>query len=396
MKIVVFGVYLAEGMAGTRRVRNLLDPLIKAGTIETLNIQYYKQSSSSFVKPEVKDIEGICYKYVRIPGKNPYAILKIAFCSFLYLKKWKSKNKRDKNIFYCYGYPDIISYPVILFARILKYKIIFDIVENNWAFNQKTNWVHKLRIRSTLLLSGKIRKFAHGCIGISTALVDLLENKLKVKCPTQLIPISVDIETFKPSEKKNSNETVNVFWGGAIAFSESLDSNKDGIKELINAFDKTCKANTFLNLTGYGDDRSITILKQHISKKKNSSNIVFHGYLSFEDYCKLLSASDIAVMNRVDTKYANYGFPFKLGEYLASGKAVIATNVGDVGVYLKNMENSILIRPSENRSLENALELLYENSDLIDKLGLSASVVAKKFFSSNANAKLLFDFLQRC
>lgn len=396
MRVVVFGVYLAEGMAGTRRVRNLFDPLIKAGTIETLNIQYYKQSSSSFVRPEVKEQDGICYKYVRIPGKNPFAILKIAIFSFLYLKKWKSKNKSDKNIFYCYGYPDIISYPVILFARILKYRIVFDIVENNWAFNQKTNWIHKLRVRSTLLLSGKIRKFAHGCIGISIALVDLLENKIKVKCPTQLIPISVDIETFKPSEKINLDEKVNVFWGGAIAFSESLDSNKDGIKELINAFDKTCKSNTLLNLTGYGDDRSITILKQHISKMKNSSNIVFHGYLSFEVYCKLLSASDIAVMNRVDTKFANFGFPFKLGEYLASGKAVIATDVGDVGVYLKNMENSILIKPSDNCELEVALQRLFEDRNLVIKLGKSARNVAEKYFSTETHSKLLFDLLQKC
>lgn len=393
MKIIVFGEYLFEGMAGTNRIRTLLDPLIKDKKIEVLNIVYYHPSDKKSINALVDYFEGIKYSYIEISGKNLFSFIKIVLRSANYLNKWGKDSK--ELIFYNYGYPDIISILIILTAKILRYKVIFDIVENNWVIDQNTNIYFKLRMKSSLFLIKMIGLYANGCIVISKSLLDLLRKYTKSKCPIALIPISVDTNKFKYVKSGASKGSINVFWGGSIAFAEDWSSTKDGIIELLKAFDQTCRKNTFLTITGSGDSKSIEKFNYFLSQCENNAHIKYTGFVTSTEYCKLLSECDIAIMNRVNTKYANYGFPFKLGEYLASGKAIIATQVGDIELYLKNNINAILIPPSDSLSLSEALIKLYDNPQLRIDLGINGRILAENSFSSNSNSSNFYNFLNK-
>ena len=68
-----------------------------------------------------------------------------------------------------------------------------------------------------------------------------------------------------------------------------------------------------------------------------------------KDYYSLLNNADIPCMTRVDLAFANAGFPFKLGEYLAAGKPVIASRVSDVDRFLVNGQNAMLVNPGSVR-----------------------------------------------
>ena len=58
-------------------------------------------------------------------------------------------------------------------------------------------------------------------------------------------------------------------------------------------------------------------------------------------------------MTRTDSAYANAGFPFKLGEFLASGKPVIASNVSDVGKFFTDRHDTMLVKPGECKEIDN-------------------------------------------
>ncbi|MGB4844908.1 MAG: glycosyltransferase family 4 protein, partial [Ferruginibacter sp.] len=117
------------------------------------------------------------------------------------------------------------------------------------------------------------------------------------------------------------------------------------------------------------------------------------GYLSTDDYYTLLNQCDIFCMTRVNSKFANAGFPFKLGEFLASGKAIIATRVGDVPDYLFNDKNALVITPDSVEAIVNALEVLIENPDKRKALGIEARKTAEQHFDSeNISMKLLSIF----
>jgi glycosyltransferase involved in cell wall biosynthesis len=98
-------------------------------------------------------------------------------------------------------------------------------------------------------------------------------------------------------------------------------------------------------------------------------------------------------MTRINSRFANAGFPFKLGEFLASGKGVIATKIGDVTRYLFNDVNALLIEPDSAGDIAAALSKFIRNPEKISSLGLEARKTAETYFDSDKiSEKLLSIF----
>ena len=106
------------------------------------------------------------------------------------------------------------------------------------------------------------------------------------------------------------------------------------------------------------------------------------GFLSISDYYATLNSCDIFCMTRINSRFANAGFPFKLGEFLATGKGVIATNVGDVSSYLEDGVNALLISPNTVNELANAILTFINEPGKIKLLGAGARKTAETNFDS--------------
>ena len=119
--------------------------------------------------------------------------------------------------------------------------------------------------------------------------------------------------------------------------------------------------------------------------------IIFKGFLSKDEYYNVLNECDIFCMTRINSQFANAGFPFKLGEFLATGKAVISTNVSDVNKFIRNGENALIIRPSSEDEIAEALIYILKNPILINKLGTEGRKTAELNFDSE---KISLDLFQ--
>ena len=74
-------------------------------------------------------------------------------------------------------------------------------------------------------------------------------------------------------------------------------------------------------------------------------------------------------MTRTNSAYANAGFPFKLGEFLATGKPVVASNVSDVGKFFKDRHDSMLVKPGDRKDIVSAVEYLLANPEKAIEIG---------------------------
>jgi glycosyltransferase involved in cell wall biosynthesis len=99
-------------------------------------------------------------------------------------------------------------------------------------------------------------------------------------------------------------------------------------------------------------------------------------------------------MTRINSKFANAGFPFKLGEFLASGKAVIATSVGDVPNYLFNDINALVIHPNSVDEIIDALLLFIEDPEKRVALGTEARKTAERCFDSDTVGRKLLSIFE--
>jgi glycosyltransferase involved in cell wall biosynthesis len=382
--IVVMGVSCFDGMASSTRVRNLLAPLIEKKVIIASNLIYQKDTRENIGKQgQLNDIN---FKVIGFGLSNIFSVFGFFFGGMSFLKK--SKKENCKNIIYNYNAPDVKNIFFILYARAIGYKIIFDIIEDN-SFEAHVGFINKFRIKTSVFLLKRCRYFADGMIGISEHLYQLVQKVSKNSIPCHLIPITVNLNYFKTNSSVKQTKNLQIFYGGSFG-------KKDGLEYLISAFDKVSALHTDARLifTGLGHQQDMDRVNAQIEKALNKDRIIYKGFLNNTDYYTLLNECDIFCMTRINSKFANAGFPFKLGEFLATGKAVIATNVGDVSNYLFNNVNALVINPDSVDELAAALLALMEQPAKRQAIGIEARKTAEQFFDSDKVGMKLVSIFQ--
>lgn len=383
--ILVMGVSCFDGMASSMRVRNLLEPLVAKKLITASNLVYEKDNKEPIGKEGQRN--NISFKVIGFRLKNPFSVFGFFFGGFSFIRK--SRIKGGKNIIYNYNYPDVKNIFFILYGRMVGYKVIFDVIEDN-AYQAHVGFINKFRIKTSVMLFRYSRYFADSMIGISDYLYKLVQTTTANKIPSYHIPVTVNLGYFKnPGEQQANKEKVKIFYGGSFG-------QKDGLGFLISAFDEVSKVheNTELIFTGIGHKLDMDRVFEQINNVKNKDRILYKGFLSTEEYYRTLNDCDIFCMTRENSKFANAGFPFKLGEFLASGKAVVATSVGDVPNYLFNDINAMVVQPNSVEELVDALLLLIEDPEKRKALGAEARKTAENCFDSDKVGMKLLDIFK--
>ena len=371
--IVIMGVSCFDGMASSTRVRNLMEPLINKDLVTVHNLIYQKDNREPIGKSGI--LNNINFRIIDFSLSNPFSIFGFLGSGISFLKK--NKKRGQKNILYNYNYADLKNILFLLYARMIGYKIILDIIEDN-RFERPDGFINKLRLKTSVVLFRFSRRFTDHYVAISDQLYKRAELIAKAKVPVTLIPITVNLNYFKSNGYHTDKNNLKIFYGGSYAV-------KDGLKYLIDAFDVVSKKDEGIQLilTGSAPIKTdLEAIRTKIDQIAAKDRIKFMGFLKTEDYYNLLNNCDIFCMTRINSIYANAGFPFKLGEFLAAGKAVIATKVGDVPNYLFNDVNAILINPDSVEELSDAIMTVVKNPDKIRSLGPEARKTAETYFDS--------------
>ena len=373
LNIMIMGVSCFDGMAGSTRVRNLFAPLISKGLLNANNLIYETDNKVPIGKEG--RLNNINFRIIGFRLGNPFSIFGFWGRGMSFLRK--NKLAGSKNIIYNYNYPDLKNIVFLMYGKMIGYKIVFDIIEDN-RFEAHVGFMNKLRIKTSLVLFKLSRYFTKAYVAISDHLYERAQLNSKGKIPVHLIPITVNLDYFKINGHAVNKNDLKIFYGGSFA-------PKDGLGYLLDAFEEVSKkdSNIKLILTGLGNPADVDKIKAKIAASAAKERILFKGFLSTEEYYSTLNSCDIFCMTRVNSKFANAGFPFKLGEFLASGKGVIATKVGDVPKYLYNEENSLLIDPDSVTDIVRALSVFINNPEKINILGAAARRTAETNFDSD-------------
>ena len=120
-----------------------------------------------------------------------------------------------------------------------------------------------------------------------------------------------------------------------IAYCGAVSYDKDGVNILVEAFSKFHRTHQDyrLYIIGKGIDHNvINKLKWLAQKEEVEDAVVFTGSIPPSEMPQMLYDASILALSRPDNLQAQNGFPTKLGEYLATGKPVVVTGVGEIGV----------------------------------------------------------------
>ena len=375
-----------HGMAGTKRVQHIIDGIKNHPDI-SVRVIILRQLSKDNVLSGVH--RGVAYETVmgdllRVRFMASFPVFNIK--AMLIFKRYFKTDAM--NIIYHYGPPSTINYLVLKFAKNIGYKIIFDIVEDyDFIPVISKNLYRKIKVNGIQRQINKITELASGIVVISNHLFQKYEAVVNGKIPLHYRPVSVDI-SFYPHSDFEFKETVVLFYSGSFG-------EKDGVLNLISAFDVLAGENPAfrLVLTGKGSRKLLMPVMARIAESPYKSRIEYKGYLDDKDYYATLNSIDIPCMTRIDTQYAHAGFPFKLGEYLASGKPVIASRISDVESLLQDRFDAILVEPGDIADIVSAVEYLLSHPKQAKKIGEGGRDAAKKYFDYKVQGQKLIEFM---
>lgn len=123
------------------------------------------------------------------------------------------------------------------------------------------------------------------------------------------------------------------------------------------------------------------------------SRVVFTGAVAHERVPALLDACDVLVSPHVPLAAGTefFGSPTKLFEYMAMGKGIVASRLGQIADVLTDEENALLVEPGDVRQLKQALMRLSASRQLRERLGAAARALCIARYTWAHNAARVLD-----
>lgn len=362
------------GTATSKRRRYMVDYLNNNGISNKVLITYYRKSvyknneRGVYGKTEYVDINKyITSRHFRRYYKEGFGLL----------KEWYKVG--SKNILIFPTVLNMFDFPFFIYGESIGYKIVFDQVETSYLLSGNLKWTTKIYYAINEFLSRIAYKKSSSFV-ISTALY--AQNKKRYpNMAIELLPNSTPL--LREHRRTAFNDRLKILYSGTYGEKEGVSYLIDGV---LDAISKGCRCK--LILLGKAPEK----LKTEYS---NNEAIEFMGFVSDEELINQLRDADVLAMVRTNTKFANYGFPFKLSEYLATGNVVIATKVGDVGNYLKDKESAYIVEPESKDEISNAIISICKYPKRALEIGENGYKEAEKHFSIDIVGKTFVDFLNR-
>ena len=289
-----------------------------------------------------------------------------------------------------YNEPNYESFLFVIWARLLGYRVVVDIVEDAYFIADAAPLFSRLKARSARWATAHLRWFADGVIVISSYLQQKLEHIVGARLPVALIPISVDLDRMR-RVPGGFHRPARLLYAGSFG-------EKDGVENLIAAFEQVAGQGRDIELvmTGRGSAERMAMCRE--------ADPAVAG-------CRAdpaISASFRMTITSAPSPTATFSASFACppssptgasrsssGEYLATGRPVIASRVSDVASYLSDRVNAMLVEPGSVPEIVAAIEYLLADEARAFALGRAGRLVAERHFSARNNGRQLLELFDR-
>lgn len=217
-----------------------------------------------------------------------------------------------------------------------------------------------------------------GVVAISDSLTDLAKTYCPSNCIIVKVPILVEFDNYNLADKSDSSDIPYIFHSG------TLYEQKDGFVGMIDAFGKACEDPNFrYNFVSTGNilnSPHANEIEKLLNKYGIQKRVFFTGYLTQSDLCEYLQGASMVIINKYNNQQNKYCFSTKLAEYLAAGKPLIITKVGEAMNWLTNMKDAIIINPNDKKQLVSAILNISMDTELRHKLSVNARKTCRQSF----------------
>jgi glycosyltransferase involved in cell wall biosynthesis len=178
----------------------------------------------------------------------------------------------------------------------------------------------------------------------------------------------------------------------AICYVGRLNKNKN-LGLVLRALGELKKEKVIYQLHvvgGYKDDHYEKEVMALMREYDLSNQVTFYGWQTQSQIIEVHAKCRIFVLPSQEEN-----MPVAVGEALALGKVVVASNVGAISEMLTNGRSGFLFERNNLKQLSDQLRTLYKNEALIESVSVSAMKEAREKFHPDVIAKATLNFYRQ-
>jgi len=231
----------------------------------------------------------------------------------------------------------------------------------------------------------------------ATDLVVAVSEAIRRQCvgaglapPSRVVTLhgAADGERFRPADSGARRGDLGVPDGVAAVGLLSGFRVMKGHATVVDAAERLAKSGRAFRLFFVGRGPFEATIRERVSRAGLADRVSFLGFV--DDPARVVESLDIALYPPLESD----GMSRALFEYLASGRAVIASRVGAAAEVLSHGETALLVPGGDAPELARALERLLDDPPLRRALGQKAAALARERFTSARVAERLIELYQ--
>lgn len=187
-----------------------------------------------------------------------------------------------------------------------------------------------------------------------------------------VLPNGVDTQLFRP---ENDSQEVRAWLGlngqPVVSFVGSFQL-WHGIEKLVESFAQVLSEVPQARLLLVGDGPARPIVEDAVRRLDLASKVTITGLVPQAKIPEILAAVDVAVIPYPRLPKELWFSPLKLYEYMAAGKAIVASASGQIVEVIQDGINGLLVKPGDVVEIAQAITRLLKNPAELDCLGKNA------------------------
>ncbi len=324
---------------------------------------------------------------IRLNGKSVFFSLLYPLYTLAHLLNLRTV----ADVYFVYGFGWVSKFVIIGYVRLKRSRVVLEINEKPYSIRDSGRRDRVLKYFAPInlyCLTHLVFPFVDGFVVISEALSEFVSRYSNRKASITKIPILVDYQYFQDGQSLPL-QLPHPF----MLHSATLNDSKDGIIAVFEAFsivhEKYQIPLHFYLSTDLGFRKVTDAIESLVEKAELKP---FVHYLDDPDDDTLLRyqrACDLVVINKTWTEQNKFNFSTRLGEYLALGKPIVTTPVGEVTGYLKDKKHCVYAVPDDPKDIAEKIFLVLSDRKLVGQLHVNAKQIAKTEFHYRENLEKL-------
>jgi glycosyltransferase involved in cell wall biosynthesis len=382
-----------KGLGSTTRSRSICTALRLAGRRPRLLIPYAIGHAANELVAGVED--GVPYEYMngsvtRPRGARRVVQAKIRASVQLTRRLWV--RRRDVSSVFLSKMSAFDAWPVLLTARALRIPIVLDMTDEWHDPSIPIRHLGIARYCYQLLSRALEGVMFHGANRI-LVVSRHFERRLERHAPkVRRLPMLFDPGRFEqgPVERPVGVSGPSIVYAGSVSTIEGVHILIEALASLRDGAAGRA-ALRIIGAPAHGE--SIEIYREQAARLGVSDRIVFQPALDRDRYAATLRGADLLVIPRTTGYASQAGFPYKLGEYLASGTPVVVTRFGDVEEYFVDRRDCFMCAPDDPESLASMMHFALEHAEDARRMGKGGQVRVRELFAFEQVAGVLDEML---